>query len=75
MHRLPGRVEKKHLYRIAEIGMEDLVGGEHVHLRESFLFEQVVNGRTLCAYARWQFDSASGGVGATIPPTLDRVRL
>jgi hypothetical protein len=52
----------QHFYRVAEVEVEDLVGGENVHLGEGSGFKQVVDGRAQRAQAAGQLDRADGDI-------------
>ena len=53
-------MELEHLYRVAEIEVEDLVGGEDVHLGEGSRLQQIVDGRACAARAAGQIDGGGG---------------
>src|ERR1700721_2943879 len=69
------RMQQKNLHRIAEIEVEDLVGGEDVHLGEGALFEQVINRCAHGPHAALEFHIEFRRISAAIPAALDRMRL
>ena len=55
--------------------MEDLVGVEHVHLRELALFEEVVDGGPQGALASRQVEGCGSNIGLAEGAALNGVRF
>ena len=67
--------ELEHLDGIAEVEVEEFVGGEAVHLGESAGFEKIVDGGAEGAGAARQVEDRGGGVGAAEEASLDGMGL
>lgn len=73
--RAPVGEELEHFDGVAEVEVEELVGGEAVHLRECAGLKQVVDGCGGGAGALGRVEGERGGVGAAKEASLNGVGL